>query len=81
MSGCRHGGRDVYERPVVREQGHMDCYRFKAVFRDADPVSFVISRRTADGERHLDHFEAEDGSVRYMPRPARDFDEIREVVE
>lgn len=65
MSGCRHGGRDVYEHPDARAYGHSRQYRGAACFTDAPPLPITFAAETADGPRHLSHFECD--GVLYAP--------------
>ena len=72
MSGCRNGGRDVYERPDVREYDQRTPIRGHIVYGDGTQSSFTFARFFNGKERAVRHVVID--GVRYVARPERDWD-------
>ena len=74
MSDCRWGVRKYVPRSPVKEYDTTPTIRGRIVYKDGLRDSMLtFARKTPEGMRVVDHVELD--GVRYVPAPARDFDE------
>ena len=71
MSSCRHGGRDAYERPAVREYDQAKPIRGRIVYEDGSESGFTYARFVNGAEREVAHVEI-DGEVFLKRYPTKD---------